>query len=63
MKTLKDFDCVHCNDKCDGFKCDAYTIHESHALSADVLKQEAIKWVKEDFELVKNKEAHQRSRN
>lgn len=48
LKTLEDMDCVHCNDKCDGFKCDAYTIHESHAVSAEVLKLEAIKHLKQD---------------
>ena len=45
MKTLNDINCVHCNDKCDGFKCDAYTMHHSHAVSADALKEEAIKWI------------------
>lgn len=49
LKTLKDIDCVHCNDKCDGFKCDAYTLHTEHAIDTAKLKQEIIKYLK-DFE-------------
>ena len=46
LKTLKDINCVHCNDTCDGFKCNAYTIHKEHALNSKELKEEAIKWLK-----------------
>ena len=47
LTTLKDLNCVHCNDKCDKFDCTAYTMHTSHAVYSEDLRQEAIKWVKE----------------
>lgn len=47
LKTLKDFDCQHCNDGCDGFPCKAHTRHEHHVVNSEDLKQEAIKHIKE----------------
>ncbi len=45
-KTLKNFDCKHCNDKCDGFSCKAYTIHENHVVDVEEWKKVIIDWIK-----------------
>ena len=47
IKTLEEFDCIHCNDKCDKFPCDAYTYHESHSVYSEELRKNIIEDIKE----------------
>lgn len=46
MKTLNDFDCKHCNNKCDRFSCKAYTTYENHVVDSEELRNEIVKWIK-----------------